>query len=66
LPLLDTPDTMPEAPNKGSNRKAQPAGLGNQVMTLLPTPPANAATGAGTQGRDGGPNLQTAVQTMTD
>src|SRR5215207_11322487 len=29
------------------------------VMTLLPTPHANASTGAGTQGRAGGPNLQT-------
>lgn len=30
----DTPDTMPEAPNSGSNRKGQPAGLGNQAMTI--------------------------------
>lgn len=36
--LFDTPDTMPDAPNAGSNRKAQPAGLGNQVHALLRTP----------------------------
>lgn len=36
--VFDTPDTMPDAPNSGSNRKAQPAGLGNQVKLLLPTP----------------------------
>lgn len=35
----DTPDTMPMAPCKGSNRKAQPAGLYNQV-TNWPTPKA--------------------------
>lgn len=38
--VFDTPDTMPEAPNSGSNRKSQPAGLLNQVLTLLPTPTA--------------------------
>ena len=38
---FDTPDTMPEAPNSGSNRKTQPAGLLNQIATLLPTPAAN-------------------------
>lgn len=37
--MFDTPDTMPDAPNSGSNRKAQPAGLGNQVK-LLPSPVA--------------------------
>lgn len=39
---FDTPDTMPDMPNSGSNRKAQPAGLGNQVRTL-PTPQAHDA-----------------------
>ena len=36
----DTPDTMPEMPNTGSNRKAQPAGLGNQaqIVTNWKTP----------------------------
>ena len=38
----DTPDCMPEAPNTGSNRKAQPAGLGNQARMVTagtwPTP----------------------------
>jgi hypothetical protein len=38
--LFDTPDTRPDAPNTGSNRKAQVAGLGNQVQSLLPTPRA--------------------------
>jgi DNA (cytosine-5)-methyltransferase 1 len=33
--LFDTPDTRPDAPNSGSNRKAQIAGLGNQVVSLL-------------------------------
>lgn len=32
--LFDTPDTAPDAPNTGSNRKSQPAGLGNQVRAL--------------------------------
>lgn len=31
----DTPDTMPEMPNTGSNRKAQPAGLGNQAQIVM-------------------------------
>jgi hypothetical protein len=38
LELLHTPDTMPDAPNTGSNTKSKPAGLGNQVIALLPTP----------------------------
>lgn len=40
-----TPDTAPDAPNKGSNTRSKPAGLGNQVKELgeslvlvLPTP----------------------------
>ena len=41
VPVFDTPDTMPEAPNAGSNRRSQPAGLGNQVRSLLPTPVAS-------------------------
>ena len=40
LELLHTPDTMPDAPNKGSNTRSKPAGLGNQVAALLPTPAA--------------------------
>ena len=36
--LFSTPDTAPEAPNMGSNRKSHPSGLGNQVVALLPTP----------------------------
>jgi len=43
LELLHTPDTMPDAPNKGSNTKSKPAGLGNQVseIALLGTPQAH-------------------------
>lgn len=38
--LLSTPDTVPEAPNTGSNshKAGNVVGLGNQVMSLLPTP----------------------------
>lgn len=37
------------------------AGFRQPAGPLLPTPHANASTGAGRQGRDGGENLQTAV-----
>jgi len=44
--LLSTPDTMPEAPNSGSNRRSHPSGLLNQVVSaVLPTPRATAAMG---------------------
>lgn len=36
---------MPDAPNSGSNRKNQVAGLGNQVIGLLRTPMAAEAEG---------------------
>jgi hypothetical protein len=38
--LLSTPDTVPEAPNTGSNshKAGNIVGLGNQVKALLPTP----------------------------
>lgn len=44
--LFDTPDTMPDLPNSGSNRKNQIGGLGNQAKAftyaqqekLMPTP----------------------------
>ena len=36
---------MPDAPNSGSNRKSQVAGLGNQVIELLRTPMAAEADG---------------------
>ena len=42
-----------------------PVKVNDEELALLPTPHANATTGPGTQGRDGGPNLQTAVQTLT-
>ena len=35
--VFSTPDTMPDAPNSGSNMKTRPAGLGNQVKAL-PSP----------------------------
>lgn len=38
--VFSTPDTMPDAPNTGSNMKHHPAGLGNQV-SMLPTPAAS-------------------------
>ncbi|KUF05681.1 hypothetical protein AUL38_15925 [Leucobacter sp. G161] len=44
--VFDTPDTMPDAPNSGSNRRAQPAGLGNQVK-LLPTATAADSNASG-------------------
>ena len=34
MELFHTPDTMPDAPNKGSNTRSKPAGLGNQVREL--------------------------------
>lgn len=40
LELFHTPDTMPDAPNKGSNTRSKPAGVGNQVKELFPTPGA--------------------------
>lgn len=39
--LLPTSDTVPEAPNTGSNKKTLPPGIGNAVKALLPTPAAN-------------------------
>lgn len=36
--LLSTPDTGPEAGNGTSNRRRGPSGLGNQAVSLLPTP----------------------------
>ena len=44
LIVFDTPDTMPDMPNSGSNRKAIPAGLGNQVA-MLRTPKASDGEG---------------------
>lgn len=41
-----TPDTAPDAPNRGSNTRSKPAGLGNQVRqlddSLVRTPNASA------------------------
>jgi len=45
---------------KGGPR-TQITSLQVEVKALWPTPYGNASTGAGTQGRDGGVNLQTAV-----
>ena len=49
--MFHTPDTMPDAPNTGSNTKSKPAGLGNQVMSLLPTPRASDGPEATSHGR---------------
>lgn len=47
LKLFSTPDTVPEAPNTGSNshKAGNIVGLGNQVMSLLPTPIVSDGTG---------------------
>lgn len=39
MELFHTPDTAPDAPNKGSNTRSKPAGLGNQVAELAVAPP---------------------------
>lgn len=58
--LLSTPDTVPEAPNTGSNshKAGNVVGLGNQVLSLLPTPGAYDGERGGSQHpdkrRDGG------------
>lgn len=38
--------------------------MDGSACSSLPTPTASMATGAGTSGRDGGPNLQTAVDLL--
>ncbi len=52
----DTPDGMPEAPNTGSNRKSQVAGLGNQAKMFAsgnwPTP--QVGTGENSHGQISG------------
>ena len=70
LPTLPTPtavsrDRSPEelhdrwvAGSRGSR------GPNLDDLPFLPTPTASMATGAGTSGRDGGPNLQTAVSLL--
>ncbi|WP_295851263.1 hypothetical protein [uncultured Microbacterium sp.] len=60
--LLSTPDTVPEAPNTGSNsaKAGNVVGLGNQVMSLLPTPRTTDMNGAGAHGA-GGLDLRTTV-----
>jgi hypothetical protein len=52
--LFHTPDTMPDAPNMGSNTRSKPAGVGNQVaeldrLGLLPTPSAVDGSGGSMQ-----------------
>ena len=42
--VFSTPDTMPDAPNSGSNMRTRPPGLGNQVK-VLPTPDTNPGGG---------------------
>src|SRR5690606_8257204 len=46
LVLLSTPDTVPEAPNSGTNAN-RVMGLGNQVKSLLPTPTAQDSAASG-------------------
>jgi len=55
-PMLSTPDTVPDAPNSGSNMVSRPAGLTNQIVeaqaeTLLPTPMTNYAGSRESLGR---------------
>lgn len=52
--LLSTPDTVPEAPNTGSNshKAGNIVGLGNQVLSLLPTPGAYDGDRGGSQHPD--------------
>ena len=67
----DTPDTMPEAPNSGSNRRTQPAGLGNQARAVMsqqwPTPNAHDGRrpGADLKSTQGGNLNRDAVMWMT-
>jgi len=59
----DTPDSMPEAPNTGSNRKSQVAGLGNQAKAMLwQTPKDEEASGSGRNSR-GEPKLKAQANT---
>lgn len=61
--LLPTPAAVAYGNNRGGSAgrvgKVRPSLEG--VVQLLPTPHANMSIGAGTSGRDGGLNLQTAV-----
>lgn len=52
--VFDTPDTMPDRPNSGSNRRSQIAGLGNQVAEVeyFPTPTAGLGS-SGQKSRSG-------------
>lgn len=67
----DTPDTMPDAPNTGSNRKAQVAGLGNQARAVTAgtwaTPNAHDGRrpGADLKSTQGGNLNRDAVMSMT-
>lgn len=56
-----TPNAAAEAPNLGSNIKRGPKSLLAQAQAAWPTATSNMHTGAGTQGRNGGMNLQTAT-----
>ena len=52
----------PQADTSTTTQHGKPAL--QALLLTLPTPTASVATGAGTQGRDGGPNLQTAVDLL--
>jgi hypothetical protein len=51
--MWNTPDTAPDAPNSGSNRKAQPPGLGNQAA-MWPTPTEDNVNNQGGPSRTNG------------
>lgn len=64
--LLPTPAAVAYGNNRGGSAgrvgKVRPSLEG--VVQLLPTPHANMSIGAGTSGRDGGLNIQTAIITL--
>lgn len=57
--VLPTPTARDWRDTPGQNVPVN--GYLGRLVAFLPTPTANSSTGAGTEGRDGGPNLQTAV-----
>lgn len=67
---FSTPDTSPEAPNTGSNRRSHPSGLGNQARALMPTPQAKLADAGpdyarATRAGSGGDDLTTVLAKTT-
>jgi hypothetical protein len=73
--MVNTPKLRP-TPQAHDHHKGNPARVGrfgtmaggrnlNDEVAMFPTPTANCSTGAGTSGRDGGMNLQTAVKMLS-